>query len=200
MRTVHCNCGNEIEADIPETYDVEKNPGLLEGIVRGDFLTLRCDQCGTLLKLELPVRITSSSHDMDLYYLPDSKREQFLGDTEDFPEAKRIVFGYPELVEKALTALHGLDDRVIEILKYFYLRKNPNAENITIYLDEVQETSLLFRIHGLKKDEVGIAKIDRAFYNKIGEELDAIVEKEDLTEVIEPPYVSIKKVVVEVEE
>ncbi len=200
MRTIRCNCGNEIETDLPDRFDTREDPELLDKIERGDFLNLRCDRCESLLKLEIPVRIVGEDIGMDIFYYPETEREQFLAGKGDFPDtADRIVFGYPELVEKTVIFRNGLNDRIIELIKYFFLRKKGNDQEISIYLDEAGETSLIFRIHGLKKDEVGMTAVDREFYRTVENDFDSILAKEPVEDIVDPPYVSVKKVILEVE-
>lgn len=194
MKTIVCNCGEAFETDIPETFDTADHPELLEQLVTGSFLSVACPACGTTVKPELPVRIIDRTLGVDLLFRPDAERDTFLIGRLDLPSAERVVFGYPELAEKVLIYKEKLDDRAIEVIKYFYLQKAGSEQDLTIYLDSTDEDNLHFHIHGLRKDEIGIANIKRQFYSETLRDLNDIVQREEIQEIITPPFVSIKKV------
>jgi hypothetical protein len=197
MRKIVCNCGNEFEADIPEVYDSADHPDILDQILDGTFLSHTCPNCATTLKLELPVRIKDASHMMDVQLFPDAEREKFLGGNLSPPDAGRIVFGYAELVEKVAIYLNKLDDRVIETIKYFYLKRGGGEKDISLKLDSVDGDDLMFHIHGLKEDEIGVVKISLDFYRKIEKDLPDIESDENLQVILTTPYVSVEKVYIE---
>jgi len=194
MKTIVCNCGEEFKTDIPESFDAAEHPDLLEQLETGSFLSVPCPACGTIVKPELPVRIIDKSLGMDILFRPDGERDTFLTGRLDLPEAERVVFGYLELAEKVLIYKENLDDRAIEVIKYFYFKKAGSEQDLTIYLDSTDEKNLRFHIHGLRKDEIGIANIKRQFYSDTLRDLNDIVEGEEIQEIITPPFVSIKKV------
>lgn len=194
MMKIYCNCGNEIETDFPELYNTVEQPDIYRQILDGTFLSVRCKNCDTLLKPEIPVKITDPERKIELLFRPDNERLQFLSGKLDLPAADRVVFGYPELAEMVIILMHDLDDRVVEIIKYFYIKKSGPGADISVFLDTVSDDKLRFRIHGLRSDEIGLVDIGKDFYKKIQNDLKEILKKEDLHEVLAPPYVSINKV------
>ncbi len=199
MGLIRCNCGEEISVDFPEVFDTKEYPDLFEEVLEGKFLSVQCSACGTLIKPELPVRLVDKERGVDIFFLPDKEREKYLAGKRDVPEADRIVFGYLELAEKVYIFSNDLNDRVVETIKYYYLKKG-GGEDITVYLDALENEKLRFHIHGLKKDEIGITTLSRNFYEKVETELPSIVQTENLSEVLSPPYVSVKKIYIETEE
>lgn len=194
MKTIQCNCGSEIEVNIPELYSTDTSPDLLQEILEGDFMSVRCDKCESIVKPELPAGIRDEEYGIDIQFQPETKRMPYLSGNVEIPQAERVVFGYPELVEKVLINMKGLKDQVIETIKYFYIQKAGPGSDLTIYLDSVSSAGLTFRIHGLKNDEIGIAEIKHDFYRKIENDLESILAREELEDVLSPPYVSINKV------
>jgi hypothetical protein len=194
MKSITCTCDNVIEADFKDRYDAEEDDNLLDSILSGDFLTVTCGECGKLLKPEFPVRIIGKNPPLDIYFLPEKERDAVLSGKKSLPEANRIVVGYPELEEKVLAAVSGLDDRVLEVLKFYLLNKIEEEKEVSIYLHEAGENSLRFRIHGLKQDEIGIVPVDRKLYDKVLAQIEELEGSEDLGEVLTPPYVSIHKI------
>lgn len=199
MGTIRCNCGEEVQIDFPETFDTTEHPGLIEEVLNGNFLSVRCAACGNLIKPELPVRLIDKEKGIDIFFLPDKEREKYLAGKLNAPNAERIVFGYRELAEKVYIYSKGLDDRVIETIKYYYLKKG-GGEDIAVYLDTLENETLRFHIHGIREGEIGLTSLNMDFYRKIENDLSSIEGKENLRDVLAPPYVSVKKVYVETEE
>ena len=194
MKSITCTCDNVIEADFRERYSAEEDGALLNSILEGNFMTVTCDECGKLLKPEIPVRITSADPPLDIYFFPERERDAVLSGKKSFPEAERIVVGYPELEEKVLAAVSGLDDRAVEVLKFYLLNKIEEDTEARIYLHEADDDTLRFRVHGLKDDEIGIVPVDRKLFDKVLSQIEELEKSEDLGEVLNPPYVSIHKI------
>lgn len=194
MNTVNCNCGNKIDVDFPDTYNSATCPNLILEILEGTFMSVQCPSCKTVIKPELPVRIIDESNKINILFRPEEERIQFLTEKLNLPSTDRVTFGYLELAEKVLSFTKGLDDQVVEIIKYFYLKKAGAGSDLTIHLVDADHDNLQFHIHGLKEQEIGIANIGYEFYQRIEEDLQNIVKNEGLHEVLIPPYVSIKKV------
>lgn len=197
MRTIQCNCGNKIEMEIPECFDTATSPDLLQDILEGRFLSVRCGECDSLIKPELPVRIIDKDRGIDVLFRPDNERIRYFRGELELPRADRIVFGYHELAEKILMYINDLRDTVIEVLKYFYVKRGGPGKDLTVYLDTVTEENLQFRIHGLKNDEIGLANVKKDFYVRIEGEIESVMEKEQLQDTLKPPYVSIKQIYLE---
>lgn len=196
MKTITCTCDNVIETDFKDRYNAEEDDTLLDSVLKGDFLSVSCGKCGKLLKPEFPVRIISKEPPLDLYFVPEKERAAVLSGKNTFPQADRIVVGYPELEEKVLAAVLGLDDRAVEVLKFYLLNKIDEETEASIYLHEAEGDTLRFRIHGLKKDEIGIVPVNRQLYDKVLSQIGELEESEDLGVVLTPPYVSIHKIYV----
>ncbi len=200
MKHIYCNCGNEIQIDFPESFNLAQDPDIVNNILDGSFMSVRCEKCETLVKPEIPARIMDKKRGIDIVFRPDTERIQFLQGSLDLPETERVVFGYHELEEKILIFTNDLHDKAIEIVKYFYIKKAGPGKDLDIYLNAVEETALQFRIHGLKEDEIGITKIGKDFYTTIENDLETIIIKENISEAVTPPYVSIKKIYIDEDE
>ena len=67
---ITCFCEHSQEIEFPEHYDLQKNPETEDRILEGSFQSVTCENCGKLLKPELPARITDSRRDIDIAYYP----------------------------------------------------------------------------------------------------------------------------------
>ncbi len=127
-RRVACFCENSFEVDLPQSADLGVDPLVEEQILKGDFMAVTCPSCGKRLTPEFPFHLVgrgspSRPQGWDLFLVPEEDRIPFLrGKLEYSPgDPTRVVIGYPELAEKVLIFGQGLDDRVIEIMKYYLL-------------------------------------------------------------------------------
>ena len=192
--TIVCFCENSIEISVPEKINLEENPDVEGNIIEGTFLTYTCSFCGKELKPELPVHIADYSRNIDLYFIPEHERAAYLTGKKQFPPHKRVVIGYPELVEKIKLYRWDLDDRIIEIIKFYLLEKAGGSPEIKVYLEAFEEDQLVFHLHGVKEDEIGIVPIPLSFYKKTEDQFAEIESDEQFSELLHPPYISIHKI------
>ncbi len=86
----------------------------------------------------------------------------------------------------------------MESSKYYILSKIENEskpENeVNVYFNSIQQDKLVFEIHGLHQDEVGLLPIDKSFYDLNAEKLDEHSSIEPFKTFLEPPYISLMKV------
>jgi hypothetical protein len=200
MRKVSCNCGHSFEADLPERVDSEKEPDRWQEILSGEFLTVECPNCGHMLKPDLPFHLKHASFDIDLYYVPEHDRSKALSGELPYAvaDAKELVIGYPELVEKLTIADNGFDPRAIEVLKYYLLTPamdtSKSEAEIRIRFHKHKQDKLVFYIEGLREEEIGVSRIPLETYNKVKENLKETLEKEPFVSLLSPPYASINKI------
>lgn len=203
-RELTCFCGNTIETDFPEEIDISKRPETLEEIINGGFMSVTCDSCGKILKPEFRSRIYDSSGAVDIMFFPELERTRYLaGKTES--NAERVAIGFPELREKILAVKHKLDDRAVEILKFFLLEKVENPGEVSVTLVDIEqrdeeEKSLVFHIRGLKEEEIGVPKVPIDLYNRIIDSLEERLSGEPFNSFATGQYVSINKISIEDEE
>ncbi len=200
MGKIVCQCGKHIDVDFPDFIDLDKEQGKLESILSGNFMTAECPECQNLLKPELPVHLACGSRHLDLFLVPETERKKALGGELPYPipQGAQIVIGYAELVEGLALAGENLDARAVEILKYFLLKQAiESAESggqIRIRFEKIEEDKLVFHIHGMRQDEVGIFKVPVATYEKALSGMSEHLEQEPLADVLKPPYISVNKI------
>lgn len=200
MRKIVCLCEHKFEMDFPEEITLEDE--IRDAILDGSFMNVTCPQCKTVLKPELPFCLKDTSHDLDIFFIPECDRTAFLMQklSYDIGEPGRVVIGYKELVEKLKLQSAGLDDRAVEILKYYILSKAKStsaSEDIFIYFHALQETGLVFYIEGLKDGEIGQYEVSRDLYAKAVKDLEKKEKDPAFATFLTPPYVSLNKVSVE---
>jgi len=122
-RQIVCFCEHSFQTDVPERVDLAESPEVEEQILSGEFLSVRCPACGKLLKPEFPVFVRHEGGTILL--VPELDRAAFCRGRLPYglEDATRGAIGYEELAEKFLIKRAGLDDRVVELIKYYLLRK-----------------------------------------------------------------------------
>jgi hypothetical protein len=205
-RKLVCLCEYEFEEDIPESVDLSKEPKLEQAILAGDFLTSRCPNCGKLLKPEFPVLIRDPASEVTLYFVPELDRGPFYRGALSYPigEVTRVAIGYDELVEKFLIKRAGLDDRVVEVLKYYLLQKAleraSEEGDVRILFAALEPQSLVFHAHGLKDGEVGVLRVSRQMAEKAAAQLEDKRRQDPFAQILDGPYVSVNKLMTETPE
>lgn len=194
--TFTCFCDFPITMEVPDEIDLRENPETGKAIRDGTFLSTTCENCGKLLKPEFPLRITDKSRGIDIFLIPEDKRSAFLTGREKFPPADRIVIGIPELLEKITIYENELDDRALELIK-FYLLQKAGKDSIELYFHKKKENSLILHIHGLKPKEIGVTKIPMSVYEKAKISVNTKKYDNAVEESLSPPYISVKPLSIE---
>jgi hypothetical protein len=199
-RHIACFCESSFDAEIPESADLTTDAGVEEQILSGDFMAVSCPACGKRLTPEFAFRLTGVKGVGEIFLVPEADRGAYLLGTLDYsPGAPaRVVIGFPELAEKVLIFGRGLDDRVIEIMKYYLLTgaAGPDAEaegDVSLLYRGEDEGKHLFHILGMKEGEVGVARLAGAIYRKIAADVEHRVKEEPFSDFCQPPWVSLRK-------
>lgn len=200
-RHIACFCENSFDAEIPESADLAADPGVQDLILGGDFMAVSCPSCGKRLTPEFPFRLTGVMKVGEIFLVPEADRAAFVRGRLEYDVGKpgRIVVGFPELAEKALICSRGLDDRVIEIMKYYLLTgaaaggDQEQDRDVTFVYRGVEGDKHLFHILGIKAGEVGVARLAEQFYQKIASDVESRVREEPFRDFCEPPWVSLRR-------
>ncbi len=202
-RRIVCFCEHSFDADIPLSIDLGKEPEVEQAIISGEFLNIRCPNCGKVLKPEFPVFIDDPQAEHSIFFVPELDRSMYFRGALSYSlrEANRVAIGYEELVEKFLIKRHNLDDRVVEIVKYFLLSKimedYSGDKEVRILFSKREEDAVLFTVLGLKEDEVGVLKVPMETVHKGESQLEEKKRQEPFSEILKAPYVSINNLFVE---
>jgi hypothetical protein len=198
-REIICFCEHRFDADIPDSVDLGREPEVEQAILSGEFLNLRCPNCGKVLKPEFPVLIEDPEAENSVFFVPELDRGVYFRGALPYSlrEANRVAIGYEELVEKFLLKQYDLDDRAVEIVKYYLLSKimedYSGETELRILFSKQEGETLLFNLIGLKENEVGVLKVPMQTLRKAESQLDEKRQQEPFSEILKGPYVSINK-------
>jgi len=202
-RRIVCFCEHAFDAEVPDSVDLGQEPEVEQAIIDGEFLSIRCPNCGKVLKPEFPVLIEDPQAENNIFFVPELDRSAYFRGSLSYSlrEANRVAIGYEELVEKFLLKRYNLDDRVVEIVKYYLLSKimedEPEDKEMRILFSKQEGDHVLFNVLGLKKDEVGILKVPMSTVEKISSQLPEKKQQEPFSEILKAPYISINNLLVE---
>jgi hypothetical protein len=200
-RHIACFCENSFDTQLPESANLTTDPGVQDLILGGDFMAVSCPSCGKRLTPEFPFRLTGVMKVGEIFMVPEVDRAAFIRGRLDYDVGKpgRIVVGFPELAEKVRICTRGLDDRVIEIMKYYLLTGSAGEgdqeqdKDVSLAYRGVEGNTHLFHILGLKAGEVGVARLAEQFYQKIASDVERRVKEEPFRDFCEPPWVSLRR-------
>lgn len=195
MRSVTCPCEAVFEADLPESVDLDTRPRAVEEILDGSFLSARCPECGTVVKPDLPVRVTSEARGIDIQVVPEMERYAFYRGAVPLPSGSEAVIGYRELVERIRAVRDGVSPRALEVLKYLLLARaqqdSPEAEIVIEYAGR-EEDAFVFDVWGMKPDEAGVVRVPGAVYEKTLSELARKSSEEPFSRIFAGTYRSVR--------
>jgi hypothetical protein len=205
-RSITCFCDNVFETEIPDHVDLLAEPGKAEEVLSGEFMTVACPACGKRLSPEFPCLFTGVSGNRDLYFIPELDRVSYLRGKLSYNPGKpwRVVIGFPELAEKLRITAMALDDRVIEIMKYYLLTRSSKEEGMASTEDGEADVAalfvgeehgkMLFHLSGLRKGEIAVMKLGKDLYSKIEADITKRVTEDPFKEFCDGPYVSVRRI------
>jgi len=207
QRRIACFCEATFDAEMPSAADLAQDPEVGELIASGNFGAVTCPACGRRLTPEYPFLLGGVKPVGEIFMVPEADRSAYERSALDYPVGTpgRVVVGFPELAEKVLIAGLGLDDRVVEIMKYYLLTGSRGSADQQEGEDEGPDTDVtvryrgleagrhLFHIVGLKRDEVGVARLADELYRKIAADVETRVAEEPFRDFCVPPWISLRR-------
>jgi len=135
------SCGTSIRAAVYESVNVTTEPALKEKVLSRTINGANCPQCG----LQMAVATNLLYHDVDKKFMVWLRLNEHLEKGEEAPELGalsqrlfssyrlRIVSGWPELSERIHVLESGLDEGLVELLKFVLWPQIPGntPENFT---------------------------------------------------------------------
>lgn len=143
-KTITCpKCGKESNYIIWDSLNGDLNPDAKRRLIEGTLFDYNCPHCGHQGNVDYEILYHDMTHHVMVYYVHEDSVEKTLGMFSNVEEKmgismtgyrKRIVTNQNALREKAIIFENELDDRIIELIKLFYLanaqKQFPDA-NIT---------------------------------------------------------------------
>ena len=197
-RRIACFCDNTFDAQIPVSANLAAEPEVEKQIADGDFMAVICPKCGKRLTPEFPFRL-SLSDGREVLLIPEKDMGSLVRGKLGYEVGNpfRVVVGFPEMVEKLKILAAGLDDRVIEIMKYYLLTGSAEwgdeERAVTLLYKGDEDGRHIFHVIGLKEGEVGVARLGGEVYHKIATEIEKRAQEDPFRGFCTPPWVSVRR-------
>jgi hypothetical protein len=167
-RKITCLCEAVFDIDVPETVDLDADPGSLDTIMEGTFLSYTCPVCGKIHKPEFPITISWPSKSLTLEVLPETERGAYYRKKKGAPETQ-IIISFPEMADRLGVIRDGLEPIVVEALKYYILaraQENYPDREISMWYQQKGPGGLEFHLHGIREGEMAVTRIPLNLYEK----------------------------------
>ena len=200
QRHIACFCETTFDADLPASADMAGDPEIEQLILDGSFMAVICPGCGRRLTPEFPFRLAGVQGFGELFLVPESDRGAYERNNLEYETGSpaRVAVGFPELQEKVIIAGLGLDDRVVEIMKYYLLTGSASAgegeKEVGIVYRGKESDRHVFNITGMKEGEIGVARLAEELYGRIASDVETRVKEDPFQDFCVPPWVSLRKI------
>jgi hypothetical protein len=123
-------CGHEQNFTVFESLNGDLDPAAKMSLLNAELFKFRCGECEFETNVVYDILYHDMTHQAMVYLIPKNAVEEVTRMMDHADTAfgfgtsnyrKRIVFDQNALREKALIFDNGLDDRIMEIVKTFYL-------------------------------------------------------------------------------
>jgi transcription elongation factor Elf1 len=183
------SCGAQQQVQLYEVINVQQDPALKEALMHNQLNRVVCESCDLDYRVDLPLLYTDAAHEMMIHWVPESaqvSREQIL---EEFDEAiermngeageeftlpsVRLVMSRVELVELIYMLEEGINQRVIEYIKYsMYTRNseklNPETQRLLLNVEDSTDEELCFVAQEVETQQLGeMLRYGKAAYHSL---------------------------------
>jgi len=156
-------CDFEQEFIVYDSVNVSLNPEAKKQVITGELTTFTCEGCGYQMEVVYPFLYHDMENKLMIWMNPDDQldpngpaNKQFLfGTLLDDSYRYRIVSTREEMVEKISIFDDDLDDKPLEMLKY-YIRESFLSKD-----DDPDQTILYYGGHGVIEDEGEVIFINK---------------------------------------
>lgn len=182
--TIACPaCGTESDFVVWQSLNGDLNPEAKQQLLDGTLFRFECKNCGHTSNVDYGVLYHDMMHQAMVYYVDEASVEKAIEAMVDVGDRmgvempgyrKRVVTDRNALREKAIIFEHGLDDRVVEIIKLIYYdnasEQFPEANISAVYfsvaddkytLDFIGDTQLCAEVPGSVYDDIQTAVAER---------------------------------------
>ena len=134
--TITCpKCGTSGDFTAWDSINVDLMPEMKEKVMSGEIFRWTCPHCGETFTVPYPILYHDMSKQIMVYHLlqrgnpSDMKAVNILGKNGLMANyTLRCAYSIDDFREKIAQLESGLDDRVLEMLKYYFLHHNPQSE------------------------------------------------------------------------
>ena len=204
-------CGHEMKVALYDAVNVQAEPGLRDALMENRLNAVHCDACRFVFRVDKPLLYNDPGRNVLVYWFPTSEEQyddgvgkfqetvsqmsSLIPDDLHMPEI-HLVFSRTELVERVFLLEAGLDERIIEYVKYMIYMKNierinPAERALLFNAEDSTEEMLVFVVQDLSTRKLlSIIEYSRQAYKGMCEMFDQDEQTATLLELFPGPYIS----------
>ena len=209
---IHCpKCRHELTVQLYESINVKTSPELKTLLMSNQVNVVECTQCKVSFRVEKPLLYHDPARKLMIYLIPMSEdviedgERQFaesltrlngiLPEGLDAPDVC-LVFSRTELVERVFLFDAGLNERIIEYIKYLIYSKNlskldPRHKALLFNVQDSTPEALCFVVQDVKTRKLeAVIHYDRKTYDALVTMFDRDDQTANLFELFPGPYIS----------
>jgi hypothetical protein len=194
QRTVNISCPTcDVQQDVQlyESINVQAEPQLKDALMQNQLNRVECADCDANFRVDLPLLYNDPQNNILVHWIPevgDVTRDQILEDFDQSMEemgtmvptdislpSVRLVFSRVELVELIFMIEVGMNQRVVEYVKYSIFTRNlekvdPEHHRLLLNVQDSTEEELCFVMQDIREQTLGqVLRYGRASYHSMCE-------------------------------
>ncbi len=205
-------CGHHQDVTLYDSINVSEAPELRDDLLANRINAVTCESCGFSFRVDKPLLYSDPSQSIMIYWIPTegttletSQEELFrdsitqlgesMPDDLDAPEI-HLVLQRTELVERIFLLEAGLDERIIEYIKYTVYTRNieqvePDTKNLLFNAEDSTDERLLFVVQDLQSGQFeSVLEFSREAYQGLVEMFDSDDKTPSLFELFPGPHIN----------
>lgn len=216
---INCpKCRHGWSVELHESVNVKTDPGLREQLFSNQLNSVTCPGCSFVFRVDKPLLYSDPDRRLLIYWFPAPAARRAEGE-EQFAEWIReaglimpdgvrapevhLVFSRIEMVERIFLREAGLDERIVEYVKYLIYTRNgekldPVFKSLLFNAQDSTPEALCFVVldEGTKKFE-SVLHYQREAYQALVEAFGSEDKTADLLEMFPGPYVNARALLLE---
>jgi hypothetical protein len=207
-------CQHDQFVELYESINVQTSPDLKKLLMANQMNMVTCEQCAMVFRVDKPLLYHDPKRRFMIYQIPikedaieDGEREftESLGRLTGLmpkdiqtPDVS-LVFSRTELVERIFLRDAGLNERIIEYIKYIiYVRNagkiNPGRKILLFDAEDSTPEALCFVVQDVESKKLeSVLQYDRKTYTALCETFDKDDQTPTLLELFPGPYISARR-------
>ena len=208
--TIRCpKCRHEQKVELYESINVAQQPELKTALFENRLNRVQCESCDASFRVDKPVLYHDADRNILIHWMPDTavSREEILDEFDKSmeelrkvlppdiePPRVRLVFTRAELIELIFIIEAGMEERVIEYIKYTIHMQNmnrvpPATKQLLLNVQDSTGDELLFAVQNVETSELeDLLRYLRTAYHSVREMYRK--NPDEFTELFPGPYIS----------
>jgi len=208
-------CGHSQQVELYDSIDVAQQPELKTALMENRLNRIQCAECEGSFRVDKPLLYHDADRNILIHWMPDTavSREEILDEfdksmeelrtalPEDIePPRVRLVFTRVELVELIFIIEAGMEERVVEHIKYTIHSQNmnrvpPAQKQLLLNVQDSTADELLFAVMDAESGELeDLLRYPRETYRGIQQMYRD--NPDEFIELFPGPYISAREVLV----